>query len=577
MQLRNSCGILLAAVLVAGCSAFPGSAPPAPLVAAPELAPIAPYLGPWLGAAPRDGDLSAPDLARFAAAVGEAPIVSLGESVHGAHEIHQLAHRIFAYLAATRDFRVYALEVDSAHAVLMNEYVQGRRDDLDAILATHHYADIFYDRALRDLLLFLREHNRTAEKKLSVAGYDLKKPDLTFQLLADGLRPLDPVAARTAADLYSRIAKLGGFGVFPNTAGHTGIFTLPLPAPTASPRRLEIRLRARARGLTFGSTGINVQPQGISYWLQDGLQFGPVKLKAASETWVPGVHEMELPAETTGLRLAVYHNGNGTVWLDGLELNLDDVPLEVPNWDAFEPYPLMYPAIQAKDHRAEIETTGELAGVLRLDCDDRVDDALAAGRELRVLVDATLEQHAGRLAAGEATSLRRYLRLIEQILAWRTLVQWNRDVFLAENLSWLYREGFPGQKIVSLAHENHARRVPGRMGSYLAKEHGADYLTVNLVALAGTFRYDDGPPTHELQVLPVKDAEVWSLGRRLAPWNQGDFWLDIRAAQHNAKAAEWLAATEPTWPGRQPAMADAPEIAIFLRQVGPFELLSSSP
>ena len=577
MQLRNSCGILLAAVLVAGCSVYQGSAPPASSVAVPELAPIAPYLGSWLGAEPRDGGLSAPDLARFAAAVDEAPIVSLGESVHGAHEIHQLAHRIFAYLAATRDFRVYALEVDSAHAVLMNEYVQGRRDDLDAILATYHYSDIFYDRALRDLLFFLREHNRTAEKKLSVAGYDLKKPDLTFQLLADGLRPLDPVAARTAADLYSRIAKLGGFGVFPNTAGHSGISTLPLPAPTSSPRRLEIRLRARARGFTFGRAGVAVRPMGISYWLQENLEFEPDTFQTAGDAWQQGSARMDVPADATGLQLIVYHRGNGTVWLDGLELSLDGVPLEVPNWDAFEPYPLMYPASQAKDHRAEIETTGELAGVLRLECDDRVDDALAASRELRALVDATLEQHAGRLAAGEATSLRRYLRLIEQALEWRTLVQINRDVFLAENLSWLYREGFPGQKIVSLAHENHARRGPNRMGSYLAEEYGADYLTVNLVALSGSFRYDDGPPTHELQVLPVKDAEVWSLGRRLAPWNQGDFWLDIRAAQRDAKAAEWLATTEPTWPGRQPAMADAPEIAIFLRKVGPFELLSSSP
>jgi erythromycin esterase-like protein len=119
--LTNRSALLLAILLplvTAGCSARPatlGSAPPdlvVPLLATePDFA--------------RDADLRV-----LADWLEEATMVGVGERVHGTHELHRLSHRLFAHLAD-----VFALEVDQAHAALLNEYVCGSRDDLEAILA----------------------------------------------------------------------------------------------------------------------------------------------------------------------------------------------------------------------------------------------------------------------------------------------------------------------------------------------------------------------------------------------------------------------------------------------------------
>ncbi len=74
----------------------------------------------------------------------------------GVHDFHRFSHRLFAYLGEKKDFAVYALEVDLGHAALLDDYVHGRRDDLEALLARRHPWAIFYDRALRDLLTWMR-------------------------------------------------------------------------------------------------------------------------------------------------------------------------------------------------------------------------------------------------------------------------------------------------------------------------------------------------------------------------------------------------------------------------------------
>ncbi len=81
------------------------------------------------------------------------------------------------------------------------------------------------------------------------------------------------------------------------------------------------------------------------------------------------------------------------------------------------------------------------------------------------------------------------VRLIEQAVFWRTLVETNRDVFLAENLLRLAEERFPEQRILVLAHRSHTERIRNRMGQFLAESLGTDYLTVTLGAVSGEHHY----------------------------------------------------------------------------------------
>lgn len=119
-------------------------------------------------------DAPSSDLDVLLAWLDDAPLVGLGENPHGVHEYHRLAHRLFAHSHARgaphEPFGLWALEIDQAHAARLDDYVQGRRDDLEALLTERWYGSkIFYDAALDDLLRWMREHNRTAERPVHVA------------------------------------------------------------------------------------------------------------------------------------------------------------------------------------------------------------------------------------------------------------------------------------------------------------------------------------------------------------------------------------------------------------------------
>jgi erythromycin esterase len=81
-------------------------------------------------------DPSAPlaDLEPLPDIVGDATIVGLGRSTHGAHELSTLTHRVVRFLVERLGFRSLALEVDWATGVPIDEYVRTGTGDPGALL-----------------------------------------------------------------------------------------------------------------------------------------------------------------------------------------------------------------------------------------------------------------------------------------------------------------------------------------------------------------------------------------------------------------------------------------------------------
>lgn len=76
------------------------------------------------------------DLAPLRAAIGEAEIVGLGESVHGAAEEITLKHRVLRLLVERSGFRSIAWEDDWTTGALINDYITGGDRHLDALMLT---------------------------------------------------------------------------------------------------------------------------------------------------------------------------------------------------------------------------------------------------------------------------------------------------------------------------------------------------------------------------------------------------------------------------------------------------------
>ncbi|MEV4640170.1 DUF6194 family protein [Actinoplanes sp. NPDC049548] len=98
-------------------------------------------------------------------------LLALGEPFHGEPAFPRLRNRILETLTG-HGFRSIAIESDRAAALAVDDYVQGRRDDIDLTTAISHGWGTHP--ANRDLVEWLRAHNqnRPADERLTFHGFD---------------------------------------------------------------------------------------------------------------------------------------------------------------------------------------------------------------------------------------------------------------------------------------------------------------------------------------------------------------------------------------------------------------------
>ncbi|WP_077059054.1 erythromycin esterase family protein, partial [Streptomyces sp. MP131-18] len=142
------------------------------------------------------------DLAPLGAAIGEVPVVGLGEVVHGAHELYTLKHRVFRYLVAEKGFRTFALEVSWGAGLRIDSYVRNGSGDLRTILDEEfgNGAWPWHVEEYLNLIAWMRAHNaRHRGASLRFMGNDLAFPRIADTIFdgvtgwadryAPGLRP----------------------------------------------------------------------------------------------------------------------------------------------------------------------------------------------------------------------------------------------------------------------------------------------------------------------------------------------------------------------------------------------------
>ncbi len=151
-------------------------------------------------AAPLDTvDPTAPldDLASLRRSIGDAEIVGLGESVHGAAEEITLKHRALRLLVEEMGFRSIAWEEDWAVGRQIDEYIRGGEGNLDALVG--QMSPQWHSRQVADVLRWLRDYNTGRTDQVQFVGVEYY---LTGQQAYDAV---DQHVARTAPE---RLAEL---------------------------------------------------------------------------------------------------------------------------------------------------------------------------------------------------------------------------------------------------------------------------------------------------------------------------------------------------------------------------------
>ncbi|MET8997367.1 erythromycin esterase family protein [Amycolatopsis sp. NPDC004169] len=113
--------------------------------------------------------------------VGDARVVAIGESTHRVHEFSRLRHRVTRFLAEELGFTGFAMESGFPEGWAVHDWVLGGDGDLDPLLRTGITYHMGRCAEMRDQLRWMREHNRTHDRKLRFYGMDL--PDSSASAL----------------------------------------------------------------------------------------------------------------------------------------------------------------------------------------------------------------------------------------------------------------------------------------------------------------------------------------------------------------------------------------------------------
>ena len=82
------------------------------------------------------------DLAPLKELIGDARIVSLGESTHGSREIFQMKHRLVEFLASEMGFTIFSIEASMPESYRVNDYVLNGKGDPRRLIAGMYFLDL---------------------------------------------------------------------------------------------------------------------------------------------------------------------------------------------------------------------------------------------------------------------------------------------------------------------------------------------------------------------------------------------------------------------------------------------------
>lgn len=143
-------------------------------------------------------------------AVGDAPLVLLGEASHGTHEFYRARALITQRLICEKGFGAVAVEADWPDACRVNRFVRGVGEDeaaVDALEGFRRFPQWMWRNAdVLDFVGWLRAHNDAqprADHKAGFYGLDLSSLHASIAAVIRYLSAVDPAAARRARRHYA--------------------------------------------------------------------------------------------------------------------------------------------------------------------------------------------------------------------------------------------------------------------------------------------------------------------------------------------------------------------------------------
>ncbi len=251
--------------------------------------------------------------------IGNARIVALGEATHGSREFFQMKHRMVEFLASQMGFTIFSIEANMPEAYRLNDFVLNGNGD-PAELLKGMYFWTWDTHEVLDMILWMREFNKSGKGRVEFTGFDMQTPTVAAQIVRDFAAQHDPNY------LLKEIEKVA--------AVHGGRGRQRLARATPGTSRPE---DAAGKTVRFSA---NIKTEDVTgyaglWWRADGKKDGVMRALAfrnlrdapkGTTGWKRYELEIAVPTETSNNKFGVQLIGGGTAWFDGLAVEVDGKP-----------------------------------------------------------------------------------------------------------------------------------------------------------------------------------------------------------------------------------------------------------
>jgi erythromycin esterase-like protein len=495
------------------------------------------------------------DLAPLRKLIGDARIVSLGEGTHGTREFFQMKHRLTEFLASEMGFTIFSIEANLPEAYRLNDFVlEGKGDPRELIAGMYFWT--WNTEEVLDLVLWMREFNRTGKGRIEFTGFDMQTHKVAAAIARGFLEKADPELAKKAGDVYARMERIRGSG---GGGGSFGVATGQLPVDPAKGKKLRYRGWLRTEGVTRGWAGLWARVDGEKGILAfDNMQDRGVK---GTTDWKEHEIVLTVPEAAVNINFGAILTGDGRAWFDELSVDLDEKPYEGA------------PALDLDFEGGAIKAfrTGGDGYVVRID--DQV--ARSGAKSLRIgHQEAATPGAAGEIDGSEASRLCR--EVLERMTASRDAyakassekeTDWaiqnarvvlqcaqmhanevTRDESMARNVQWILDRAPAGTKIVLWAHNGHVARNrsygKGAMGWFLDQWYGKEQVVLGFAAGEGKYTaMVQGKGLHSDN--PLQPPQPRSFEEYFRKSSLSSFILDLRPSSKEDPASAWARRLRP--------------------------------
>ena len=367
----------------------------------------------------------------------------------------------------------------------------------------------------------------------------MRYPFDAIQTVIEFVSRVNPEYSAQVKGIYANIMRSGG-----PSGGALGTF----PHEVAAGKRIRysgyIKTQDVARGnarLWWRADG----PERMSVAF-DNMRDRPVK---GTTDWTRYVIELDLPANITNVNFGVGLDGSGTAWFDGLKVEINGVEYKQDigcDLD-FEESQVKGFRVRGWEYDVSLDATLARSGEQSLRISQS--DGLTKTERMRQLVQHSQkvidhlqdrrEDYAGISNSEDLERAIQNARIVVQYFEAKA-GDASRDLSMAKNVRWLLKQSPKDTKIVLWAHNWHVSRArewegePNeKMGYYLSRWHGDDYLPIGFATYQGRYRAlgDNGIAVHDLQTGEPGSLEHYFHGTRLPR-----LILDLRRLSKDSQA-----------------------------------------